>query len=106
MVATSPSGGLDGQLFVGTTKNIIIEGSLQQKFSSIVQVSLEFIRLKLFESYVVIGEGLKIWLVGTVFEENSLKRGKNGDNIMTFRDIRLKFFGQYAKKKQHSDKFT
>ena len=39
MLATSPHGGLDGQLFVGTTKNVIIEGTLQHKFTSIVQVS-------------------------------------------------------------------
>ena len=39
MVATSPQGGLDGQLYVGTTKNVIIEGTLQHKFTSIVQVS-------------------------------------------------------------------
>ena len=38
MLATSASGGVDGQLFVGTTKNIVIEGSLQQKFTSIIQV--------------------------------------------------------------------
>ena len=32
--------GVDGYMFVGTAKDIILEGSLQSKFRPIVQVSL------------------------------------------------------------------
>ena len=33
-------GGADGVLYIGTTNNIIYEGSMQDKFTTVVQVSL------------------------------------------------------------------
>ena len=41
-VVTQTVGGIDGRLFIGTTKGCILDGSLQLKFKYIVQVGSIF----------------------------------------------------------------
>lgn len=44
-VATQSSGGADGGLLVGTSRACILEGSLQGKFDTVVQVYAELLLL-------------------------------------------------------------